>query len=98
MKANSEHELKLRAATRSIYDADRIYQGDFSESHKLLLRLNCDQARAFSIARSSSSASDGVDDGAGGDATAQLGTGVVAGVAVVSMAFLVVLLVLAVWR
>ncbi len=93
LKTDSTHEVKLRAATRSIYDATRVYLGEFSEPQKLLLRLNCDQAQAFTIVRSSSSSSSGA-----AVSGLEMSTGVMAGVACVSIALLVALLALAVWR
>ena len=46
------HEVKIRGATRSIYDSNQIYHGVFSEAQKIFLRLNCDQVQAFTIVRS----------------------------------------------
>ncbi len=43
LTTNSMHELKVRAATRSIYNDSLVYKGDFSESQRILLKLNCDQ-------------------------------------------------------
>ncbi len=39
------HELKVRGATRSVYNESLVYEGDFSESQRILLKLNCDQVR-----------------------------------------------------
>ncbi len=98
LKTDSTHEVKLRAATRSIYDASRVYLGAFSEPQKLLLRLNCDQAQAFTIVRSSSTSSGGVGGIDGASSGLEMSTGVVAGMACVSVAILLALLALAVWR
>ncbi len=43
LTTNSMHELKVRGATRSIYNESVVYRGDFSESQRILLKLNCDQ-------------------------------------------------------
>ena len=43
LTTNSMHELKVRGATRSIYNETVVYRGDFSESQRILLKLNCDQ-------------------------------------------------------
>ncbi len=45
LKTDATHEVKLRAATRSIYDATRIYMGQFSDVQTILLRMNCEQAQ-----------------------------------------------------
>ncbi len=43
LTTNSMHELKVRGATRSIYNESVVYRGDFSESQRILLKLNCEQ-------------------------------------------------------
>ena len=82
------HEVKVRGATRSIYDSNRVYKGDFSESQKLLLRLNCDQIQAFTIVRSSAT----------GGMAFDLSAGVIAGVACVAFSIVLALLALGMWR
>lgn len=86
LKTNAMHEVKVRGATRSIYDSSRVYKGEFSEPQKILLRLNCDQAQAFTIVRSSE------------DLTLDLSAGMIAGVACVTFSLILGLLALGLWR
>ena len=95
LQTNLMHTVKIRAATRSIYDAAIVYNGTFSEDQKILLRRNCDLVQA-SFTRSSStsakSASSSTDD------ELDLGFGMIAGVACVGLSVVFALLALAMWR
>lgn len=80
------HELKVRGATRSIYNQSMVYEGDFSDSLKILLQRNCDQVKASTIVRTS--------DHIG----IELSAGMIAGGACVIFAVLLAVLALALWR
>ena len=86
LTTNSMHELKVRGATRSIYNSSVIYEGDLSESLKILLQLNCDQVKASTIVRTV------------GNAGLELSAGMIAGGACVAFAVLLAVLALALWR
>ncbi len=86
LKTDSLHEVKVRGATRSIYDTTRVYKGQFSDAQKILLRLNCDQVQAFTIVRSGSGMS------------LDLSAGMIAGVACVGFSLVLAVLALALWR
>lgn len=90
LKTNSLHEVKVRGATRSIYDAGKIYKGDFSDPQSILLKINCDQVHAYTMVRSSSSSTSGMH--------LDLSAGVVAGIVCVISSILLALLALALWR
>ena len=80
--------MRVRGATRSIYDSGRLYQGNMSEPQRILLRLNCDQVQAFTIVR-----------GGNGDQFAlDLSAGMIAGVACVVFSLILGLLALAMYR
>ena len=110
LKTDTLYELKLRAATRSSYDAGRLYAGETGQPHKILLRGDCQQVQ-FSSVRSSSAASAaaaaaaGTNDGGGvsgfDDESGDLdlgAAGAVAGIACVVFAVLCALVGLAMWR
>eukprot|EP00095_Tigriopus_kingsejongensis_P008769 maker-scaffold151_size306168-snap-gene-2.8 protein:Tk08769 transcript:maker-scaffold151_size306168-snap-gene-2.8-mRNA-1 annotation:"unnamed protein product" len=86
LKTNSMHEVKVRGATRSVYDSSTVYKGEFSEAQKILLRLNCDQAQAFTIVRSSE------------ELALDLSAGMIAGVACVAFSLILGLFALGLWR
>ena len=44
---HSRYQVRLRGATRSIYDSNRIYLGEFSDIQRLTLRPNCDQVQSM---------------------------------------------------
>ena len=85
------HEVKVRGATRSIYDSNKVYKGRFSESQKILLRLNCDQIQAFTIVR-------GHEDGGRGILALDLSAGMIAGVVCVTFSIVLALFALTLWR
>ena len=87
LRTNEEHVVRVRGATRSIYDSSKVYKGTFSEPQRIRLRLNCDQVQAFTIVR-----------GNGGDFALDLSAGMIAGVACVAFALVLALLALAMWR
>ena len=86
LTTNSMHELKVRGATRSIYNDSIVYKGDFSESQRILLKLNCDQIKASTIVRTSD------------EFNLELSVGMVAGGACVVFAVILAVLALALWR
>lgn len=85
LTTNAMHELKVRAATRSIYNETTIYRGDFSEPQKILLKLNCDQVKASTVVRT---ATIGLE----------LSAGIIAGGTCVLFALLLALVAIALWR
>lgn len=87
LTANSMHELKVRGATKSIYNESLVYMGDFSDSHRILLQMNCDHIQASTIVRSKN-----------GRITLELSAGMIAGGACVAFAVLLAVLALALWR
>lgn len=89
------HEVKVRGATRSIYDAGLVYKGDFSDTQRLLLRLDCDQVQAFTIVRGSSSSAESSSAAA---KEMDLSAGMLAGVACVALSLVLALMALAMWR
>lgn len=87
------HEVKVRGATRSIYDSNKVYKGRFSEPQKILLRLNCDQIQAFTIVR-------GHEEGGRGRGVLamDLSAGMIAGVVCVAFSIILALFALTLWR
>ena len=87
LTTNSMHELKVRGATRSIYNDSLLYRGDFSEPQRILLKLNCDQIKASTVVRTSS-----------GDFGIELSAGMIAGGACVAFAIILAILAIGLWR
>jgi hypothetical protein len=87
LETNKEHVVRVRGATRSIYDSSKVYKGSLSEPQKILLRLNCDQVQAFTVVR-----------GNGDEFALDLSAGMIAGVACVAFSLILALLALAMWR
>ncbi len=88
LTTNLWHELKVRGASRSIYNDSVVYKGDFSDSQKILLRLNCDQILASTVVHT--------DDGGG--IGLELSAGMIAGGACVTFALVLGILAIALWR
>ena len=85
LTTNLWHELKVQGATRSIYNQSLVYRGDFSESQKILLRLNCDEVHASTVVRTE-------------DIGLELSAGMIAGGACVGFALILAVLAVALWR
>ena len=85
LTSNTMYEVKVRGATRSLYHKNKLYKGHFSEVHKILLQLDCDQIQAFTMIRSENMA-------------LNLNAGVIAVLACVVFAVVLVVLALVLWR
>ena len=85
LETNKEHVVRVRGATRSIYDSSKVYKGSMSEPQKILLRLNCDQVQASTVVRTE-------------DIGLELSAGMIAGGACVAFALILAVLAIALWR
>ena len=79
------HELKVRGGTKSIYNDSLVYKGDFSESQRILLKLNCDQVHASTVVRTE-------------EIGLELSAGMFAGGACVAFAIVLAILAFVLWR
>ena len=87
LTSNTMYEVKVRGATRSLYNRSLVYSGAFSDTHKILLQLNCDQIQAFTMIRSTQH-----------NMALNLNAGVIAVLACVVFAVVLVILALVLWR
>ena len=87
LTSNTMYEVRVQGATRSLYNRSLVYRGAFSDTHKILLQLNCDQIQAFTMIRSTQH-----------NMALNLNAGVIAVLACVVFAVVLVILALVLWR
>ena len=90
------YEVKVRASTRSIYNLDRVYKGEFSETQRIFLRLHCDQVQAFTMVKTQNP----INNNRNGFMRdfLELQPGIIAGILIIPFILIMALLMLIIWR
>lgn len=87
LTTNMFYGIQLQAATKSLYHKDVLYKGQLTSVQKLQLRKNCDQIQAFTVLESENHQS-AINLA---NPILDMGTGVLAGLALIAMVFILVI-------
>ena len=114
LTAGAVYRVRVVAATASLFDVDLVFDGESSPEQRVLLRRGCDLVKASSVLEGQQQSSQLSNGGGGhgevirgsavGDGTGalqplvDLGTGVIAGVALVAMAIMLAVVAVAIKR
>ncbi|TRY70690.1 hypothetical protein TCAL_12939 [Tigriopus californicus] len=87
LTTNMFYGIQLQAATKSLYHKGVLYKGQLTSVQKLQLRKNCDQIQAFTVLESENHQS-AINLA---NPMLDMGTGVLAGMALIAMVFILVI-------